>query len=502
MYNRGSGDRSSPIIRETIFADNESTYGGALYNDGASGTANPTIVGGEFRRNAASRKGGALYSDGREGGEASPIVLNSVIASNAANYGGAFYFDGTDGTAKPVIGSSVFVGNVADTSGGGMYNRGVEGVASPSLINATVAGNRAHSGGALYNDARGEGTASPTVINTILWANAAPDGAQVLNDASGATPQIRFSILENGQSGISENEGSSTHYDEESTLEASPQFAAGAGPDGTWGTDDDDLRLQGPGSGGGPSPGIDAGMNAALDFDGDGRSEISADIAGERRRQEVEGASGSGSGRSPLVDMGAYESSGVPLPVELTRVDATVIGNAVALSWKTVSETHNVGFAVERRRPASDWTQVGFVEGAGTTDAPESYRFVDEDLPYASDSLRYRLKQIDADGSATYSEVVAVRVGPPEQLELRAPFPNPVSTAATIRYAVPQGTEDHPFKLVLYDVLGRAVRTVASGTRLERNETTIRAGDLSSGTYFLRLQVGDRAKTERLTVVR
>lgn len=502
IYNSGRGSRSSPLIRETIFADNESTDGGALYNDGTNGTANPTIVGVEFRRNVASWRGGAMYSDGGEGGEASPVLLNSRVASNTATDGGAFYFDGTDGTTSPVIGSTVLVGNVADTSGGGMYNRGMGGGASPSIINVTVAGNAAHFGGALYNDARNGGTASPAIKNTILWANTAPNGSQVFNDAPGATPQVRFSILENGQDGIRENDGSSTRYDGESTLEASPQFATGAGPDGRWGTDDDDLRLQGPRSGGGPSPGIDAGLNAALDFDGDGSSEITSDLAGEERRQEVDEAAGAGSGSPPLVDIGAYESSGAPLPVELARFDATVNDRGVTLTWKTASETDNAGFAVQRRHAASDWTQVGFVKGAGTTGTPQSYRFVDADLPYASDSLRYRLKQIDADGSASFSRAIAVRVGPPEQLELQAPFPNPASTEATIRYAVPEGAEDHPFKLVLYDVLGRTVRTIASGPRVGRNETTLRTADLSSGTYFLHLRVGDRSETDRLIVIR
>jgi len=40
------------------------------------------------------------------------------------------------------------------------------------------------------------------------------------------------------------------------------------------------------------------------------------------------------------------------------------------------------------------WQTVGAVDGAGTTDEPQSYRFTDEEPPYAADSLTYRLKQV------------------------------------------------------------------------------------------------------------
>jgi hypothetical protein len=69
-----------------------------------------------------------------------------------------------------------------------------------------------------------------------------------------------------------------------------------------------------------------------------------------------------------------------PIPVELTAFDAvTQPGGAVRLTWATASETNNAGFEVQQRA-AGAFRPVGFVDGAGTTDAAQSYGFTVEDL--------------------------------------------------------------------------------------------------------------------------
>ena len=56
-------------------------------------------------------------------------------------------------------------------------------------------------------------------------------------------------------------------------------------------------------------------------------------------------------------------------------------GTDVALTWQTASETNNAGFHLDRAVDAGPFVDIGFVEGAGTTTEPQSYRFtVDRDL--------------------------------------------------------------------------------------------------------------------------
>jgi len=195
-------------------------------------------------------------------------------------------------------------------------------------------------------------------------------------------------------------------------------------------------------------------------------------------------------------------SDSEPLPVELSGFEATLDGeDAVRLTWTTATETGNAGFRVQRKAEGAgggSWTTVGSVEGEGTTTKPTSYRYVDEGLPYEADRLTYRLKQVDTDGSSSYSKEVTVE-RTVKEAELLGTYPNPAQTQATIRYAVP---ERQDVKIYLYDILGRRVQTVVDGEREGRHKRQLDTSRLASGVYFLRLRAEGATKTQKLTVVR
>jgi len=205
-------------------------------------------------------------------------------------------------------------------------------------------------------------------------------------------------------------------------------------------------------------------------------------------------------------------SASQPLPVELARLDATTTRAdgtreaAVRLTWTTVSEQNNAGFEIQRRAAAEDtWTQVGYRESkadGGTTSDGLSYRFTDETLPYSADTLSYRLRQVDTDGSATLSDPVRVRRSGVSGLQLRKTFPNPARTRVTVRFAMPAETDTREATLRLYDVLGRQVQTVTAPAEAGRHEKQLSVSNLSSGVYVLRLRAGGETRTRRLTVVR
>ncbi len=204
--------------------------------------------------------------------------------------------------------------------------------------------------------------------------------------------------------------------------------------------------------------------------------------------------------------------SAAPLPVELAGFEARrARDEAVTLQWETLSETNNAGFEVQRRAApkvetshrgvsttGESWQAIAMVDGAGTTDTPQSYQFEDADLPYAADSLSYRLRQVDTDGTASVTEAVTI-ARPVPGAELLPTYPNPARSQATIRFAVP---EPQDVQIVLYDLLGRRVQTVVSEEAEGRTEQTIDVSRLSSGSYFLRMQTEGYTETQRLTVVR
>lgn len=109
---------------------------------------------------------------------------------------------------------------------------------------------------------------------------------------------------------------------------------------------------------------------------------------------------------------------------------------------------------------------------------------------------------MDTDGTTALTDpVTIVRTGP-ARLELLGTYPNPAGQRATVRYGVPEGTDDGAVTMRLYDVLGRQVRTVEASTEAGRYEQPIDVSGLSSGVYVLRLQAGGATETRKLTVVR
>jgi len=190
-----------------------------------------------------------------------------------------------------------------------------------------------------------------------------------------------------------------------------------------------------------------------------------------------------------------------PLPVELTRFEARADGEAVALTWRTASETDNAGFEVQRKTPeSSQWRPVSFVEGKGTTGRPQQYQFRDTDLPYKANALFYRLRQVDHDGAFAYSEVIEVAPALPAQLILHGNFPNPFSDQTTVRYELPKPS---PITLEIYDQMGRRVAVLVEGQQgAGRHEHLLTGHDLSSGVYLLRLTSNSGKRSLKMTAVR
>jgi 5-hydroxyisourate hydrolase-like protein (transthyretin family) len=68
---------------------------------------------------------------------------------------------------------------------------------------------------------------------------------------------------------------------------------------------------------------------------------------------------------------------------------------------------------------------------------------------------------------------------------------------------VPEGLQAEEVRIGVYDLLGRQVATVADGRReAGRHEQQMDLSGMPSGTYFLRLRVGDEVQSQKLTVLR
>lgn len=179
-----------------------------------------------------------------------------------------------------------------------------------------------------------------------------------------------------------------------------------------------------------------------------------------------------------------------PLPVELTAFTASAQGSAsVALFWNTATEARSDRFEVERSTNGTAFARIGAVAAAGSSSAPRAYSLVDDQLPAGMTQLYYRLRQVDTDGTATYSPVRVVTRLAPAEAPLLA-YPNPAHDAVHVR--VLGAVAEAP--LLVFDSLGHLVRTQPAPA--PATEAVMPLAGLPAGFYTLRCG----AFSQRLTV--
>ncbi len=195
-----------------------------------------------------------------------------------------------------------------------------------------------------------------------------------------------------------------------------------------------------------------------------------------------------------------FTDSENPLPVELVSFTALQEEDKVNLSWSTSSETNNRGFEILRftQNDNNGWQKIGFVQGYGTTTELNYYLFTDDNL--AAGVYSYRLKQINYDGTLSYSDIIEVDFTGVVGFTLEQNYPNPFNPSTTIRYSLPSAGE---IELTVFDVFGSEIETLVNQRQPAGNYTIdFDASELSSGIYFYQLSTGSFSQTKKLTLIK
>ena len=161
------------------------------------------------------------------------------------------------------------------------------------------------------------------------------------------------------------------------------------------------------------------------------------------------------------------------LPVEFGTFDASVINDHVQLDWTTYTETNSDYFIVERSRNGFDqWEEVEQIIAAGNSVNLERYSFID-DSPIIGRSY-YRLRQVDTDGSYSYSKIVSVIIDVKDQSFI---YPNPAEEIIFI-----EGLAEN--RITIYNNMGQIVN---QDTKIQYNGSSVRV-DISllpTGVYVV-----------------
>jgi hypothetical protein len=185
------------------------------------------------------------------------------------------------------------------------------------------------------------------------------------------------------------------------------------------------------------------------------------------------------------------------LPVELFSFTAEISDYSVLLKWVTASELNNKGFYIERRQPESEWQSIGFVPGAGTSSETKFYTF--QDARIIKNIYKYRLKQVDFDGTYSYSqEIIADLV--PNKFVLNQNYPNPFNPSTTISFSLPEKAQ---VSLSVYNLIGEKVSVIANQV-LEKGTYSFNwnASVFKSGVYFYELRADDVYLIKKMQLIK
>jgi len=181
------------------------------------------------------------------------------------------------------------------------------------------------------------------------------------------------------------------------------------------------------------------------------------------------------------------------LPVELLSFSAKIIGNTVNLKWQTASETNNHYFSIERSMDAQNFEEIGRVAGAGNSNTIRDYSYTDN-IKGSSTPMYYRLKQLDYNGTFSYSPTISIRISAQELALSQAYIQNKKL------HIVIKSPSDNKLSVNLVNMSGiNAMHKEVDLTEGD-NEFIFSVSQLPEAVYILRLSTQNFIETKKVFI--
>lgn len=180
-----------------------------------------------------------------------------------------------------------------------------------------------------------------------------------------------------------------------------------------------------------------------------------------------------------------------PLPVTLISFTASATAQGAALlRWATASELNNEGFTVERQLGSSsaDWQAVGTVAATGLLTG-STYEFTDKSLTTAPAGAvaYYRLRQVDHDGTAAYSPVVALARPAAVGAGELALYPVPVS-GSSLSVALAEASQAG-LEVAVTNTQGQRLLQLTTQASADAAAISVPVASLAPGVYIVSVRV-------------
>ncbi len=199
-----------------------------------------------------------------------------------------------------------------------------------------------------------------------------------------------------------------------------------------------------------------------------------------------------GGGQNLFLDDISIYSVPAPLPVKLTSFTVQQNTKNITCKWETKLEEGIKNYQVERSINGTNFESIGTVNALGNTTNAAFYQYADENAyKQNAANLYYRLKINDDNGKFSYSNIVVVKIGEKQSVQL---YPNPAKEFVNVQITS-SAVNSTISTIQIVDYLGRVVLdkkvAVANGTQSFELNTS----SLPKANYMVVIKNENEVKT-------
>ncbi|MEI9942684.1 MAG: T9SS type A sorting domain-containing protein [Chitinophagaceae bacterium] len=187
------------------------------------------------------------------------------------------------------------------------------------------------------------------------------------------------------------------------------------------------------------------------------------------------------------------------LPLTLIDFSGVYFQEKAILHWSTQDEYNFEKFEIERSINGINFNSIAIKNAVGVNATITQYEFADDLTNITSGIIYYRLRMIDIDGKATYSNIIPIKNG--RQVDNEIMFiPNPIRNSAQLM--INSGSNDN-VELRIISLSGAIMMSQRNKLYPGNNSITVDGlSKLASGSYFLQITSAKGIKTLKFVLTK
>lgn len=168
------------------------------------------------------------------------------------------------------------------------------------------------------------------------------------------------------------------------------------------------------------------------------------------------------------------------LPVKGLKINTVEeAAGGTRILFSTEAEYNTAAMETQKSTDGITWSTIHQQPAAGNSDRYKAYSSTD--AASASNTVYYRIRQTDIDGSSTYSAVVSFKGGEKSGSSMNA-YPNPFSAKLSVNI---NATENEAYLITLYSASGAQLRQIRMAARKGSNIAEFDGQQLQKGIYLI-----------------